>query len=51
MKLTDAIRAYLRAARAGHYLFVDVVNDLRTRFGMAPEDIGRVLAQDLQEQA
>lgn len=51
MTLTDAIRAYLAAARAGRYLFVDVVADLTTRFGLSAQEAGLILAQDLQEQA
>lgn len=51
MTLTDAIRAYLKAARQARYLLVDVIRDLRERFGMGPEEIGAVLAQDLREQS
>ena len=51
MTLTDAIRAYLRAARGAHYLLVDVITELRVRFGLNPDEIGRVLAQDLQERS
>lgn len=47
--LTPSIRAYLKAAREARYLFTRVVLELKKNFDLTPEEIGRVLVQDLRE--
>ena len=49
--LTDALRAYLAAAREGKYLLARVLTELTRDFDLTPEQAGVVLAQDLREQA
>ena len=47
--LTDAIRAYLAAARAGKYLLERVVRELQEHFGLTAKEAGAVIAQDVRE--
>jgi hypothetical protein len=47
-RLTDEMREYLRELPR-EVLFVDVFDTLRERFELTPEQVGRVLAQWIQE--
>jgi hypothetical protein len=50
MRLTEPIKAYLKAAREARYLFTQVVLELQEKFGLTPHETGIALAIDLREQ-
>jgi hypothetical protein len=47
--IPSPIRAYLAAARAGRYLFADVIAEMVKAFNVTAEQAGKWIVRDMEE--